>query len=203
MKENELVLVFAAEHMDKFKLLPGYVTDSLYYTRFNELVLPHCEFKRRGDVEDDPSYKQVIPYIVVRCGSDVLVYQRKSKGGDPRLASKWALGFGGHINPEDNLHTERLYSASVVENAAIRELHEELGDFAHGRLQPHALLYYDTDAVGRVHVGIVFTVWTADRHFDVDHDEIQNYLWTDIEDLEGGSYDLEKWSQLVVDYWGM
>ena len=66
MKDDEEVLVFPAEYMKELPLLPGYDTDPYSYQKFNDRILPITMYKRRGDVEDNPHFKQVIPYMVVR-----------------------------------------------------------------------------------------------------------------------------------------
>ena len=52
--------------------------------------------------EDDERYRQLIPCIVVvNSKGQILAYNRGSKGGEKRLASKWAIGFGGYVKIED------------------------------------------------------------------------------------------------------
>src|SRR6187402_2851757 len=55
----------------------------------------------RPTAEDDPTRKQVIPYVVVRDGSRTFLMQRTDAGGDARLHGKASIGVGGHLNPVD------------------------------------------------------------------------------------------------------
>src|SRR5687767_12552590 len=58
---------------------------------------------RRGDVEEDPTLKQPIPYVVVRRRGEgrvqeVFMYTRLTGGGEARLHGKVSVGVGGHMN---------------------------------------------------------------------------------------------------------
>ena len=45
-------------------------------------ALRHYEVKRRGDMEEDPSYKQLISYCLLENEhGEILVYERLSGGG--------------------------------------------------------------------------------------------------------------------------
>ena len=56
---------------------------------------------RRGDAEEDPAHKQVIPYLVLRDGERWFLMRRTRAGGDARLHDRWSIGVGGHLNPGD------------------------------------------------------------------------------------------------------
>ena len=58
------------------------------------------EVKRRGDMEEDNSYKQLIGYVVIkdRNTKEILVYKRLVGGGEARLHGKASVGIGGHMN---------------------------------------------------------------------------------------------------------
>ena len=81
-------------------------------------------FVPRSEAEEDPSLKQLIPYIVVTCGDRVLQYRRGSGSGETRLLKKRSLGIGGHINDQDGLGKD--FDAAAYERALLRELEEEL-----------------------------------------------------------------------------
>ena len=57
------------------------------------------EVKRRGDMEEDPSYKQLISYCLLENeNGEILVYERLSGGGEQRLHGQSSIGVGGHMN---------------------------------------------------------------------------------------------------------
>ena len=58
-------------------------------------------YEPRAAMELDPSFKQVIPYLVLRDGARYFLMQRTSAGGDVRLHGRYSIGVGGHLNPGD------------------------------------------------------------------------------------------------------
>ncbi len=55
------------------------------------------EFRVRAEVEDDPSFQQVIPYVVVTDGPRVFLMRRLRAGADSRLHDRYSIGVGGHV----------------------------------------------------------------------------------------------------------
>lgn len=110
----------------------------------------HLEFIDRDQAEVSEEWVQLIPYCVIRRGASVFVYRRK--GTEGRLNGLRSIGVGGHINPVDS------GQGSVYEAALRRELAEEVG-IAVGRVpDPVALIYDPSNAVGKVHLGVVHNV---------------------------------------------
>src|SRR5699024_9333875 len=70
--------------------------------RYKEIVSTFVGFevKRRGDMEADPSYKQLISYVLIKSeqGDSTLVYRRLGGGGEERLHGLLSIGAGGHRN---------------------------------------------------------------------------------------------------------
>src|ERR1700738_5580465 len=58
-------------------------------------------FVPRAKAENDPTHKQIIPYVLLACGDKVLHYVRGKKAGEQRLAAKGSIGIGGHMNDHD------------------------------------------------------------------------------------------------------
>ena len=63
-------------------------------------------YRPRGEMEQDPSFKQLIPYVVFRhtdpAGAvHVFQYTRGGGQGEARLHAKRSVGVGGHISTED------------------------------------------------------------------------------------------------------
>ena len=52
-------------------------------------------------LEQDESFRQIIPYVVLRCGGNYLTYTRGATGGESRLHAKISMGFGGHVDLPD------------------------------------------------------------------------------------------------------
>lgn len=114
----------------------------------------HGFFVERARAERTPAWKQVIPYCVVSFGDEVLLTQRRAKGGEARLHDKLSIGIGGHINPVD--HDDEADGRDLVLAAARREIEEELEVRGAFDLRLVGYLNDDSNPVGAVHVGLVF-----------------------------------------------
>ena len=73
-------------------------------------LLLHGVFRPRNILEEDPSYKQIIPYAVICHGNEVYMFRRLNKQTEARLHNKCSLGVGGHMNPYgDKINTDYLH----------------------------------------------------------------------------------------------
>ncbi|MHB1424136.1 MAG: phosphoesterase [Gemmataceae bacterium] len=81
----------------------------------------HLLYLPRGLAEVDPSFKQLIPHIVLRCRDQVFCYTRGNSGGEARLRALRSLGIGGHICAEDSESSGDPYRTGL-----LRELQEEV-----------------------------------------------------------------------------
>lgn len=160
-------------------------------SRGNNFFLP------RSQAENDPTHKQIIPYVIVAHGGKVLHYVRGKKAGEQRLVAKGSIGIGGHMNDTDEslfAFDENAYRAGVE-----REVNEEvtIGSSFDGRIA--ALLNDDTTEVGRVHLGIVHVFQLAEPKVEKREAMITNLSFLSREELVARRDTLETWSQLCVD----
>src|SRR3989304_7085683 len=115
MRENhilERVLTIEAEAENEWIAgVPRSVLfEGKYWTGFQkveepemfDLISQNLGFKpRTEELERDETFKQVIPYFLVRREGKYFTAVRKSKGGDARAHGKRLIGFGGHLRAED------------------------------------------------------------------------------------------------------
>ncbi len=115
--------------------------------------------------EQDPAWKQLIPYCLIVRDGKLLSYRRGQACGESRLAGKLAFGIGGHVDKSrDEAPGDVVCPAYVRHGAAIRrglgaELGEELEIGGAGLLiRPYfeGFLYDELTEVGRVHLGLVY-----------------------------------------------
>ena len=116
-----------------------------------DAVRAHGTHVERSVAERDASFKQLIPYVVVRDGQDVFLMHRTDAGGDARLHGRASIGVGGHLNPVDG-------AADALTTGLRREWDEELEADWEPEFRLVGMLNDDTDPVGSVHLGVVFTV---------------------------------------------
>ncbi len=115
---------------------------------YEDIVREHGECKERSTVEDDPSYKQIIPYVVFEHNNLYFLMQRKDDASEARLREKFSLGIGGHVRKED-------LAEPTVAAWAQREFHEEVAYNGTITFEHFGVLNDESTSVGRVHVGLV------------------------------------------------
>jgi predicted NUDIX family phosphoesterase len=145
----------------------------------------------RPTAEDDPTHKQVIPYVVVRDGSRTFLMQRTDAGGDARLHGKASIGVGGHLNPVDE-------GEDALDAGLRREWAEELEASWEPEFRLVGFLNDDTNPVGAVHLGVVFTVEAAGRQVAVREHEKLSGAFVEADAVADAWDRLETWSQLVA-----
>lgn len=145
----------------------------------------------RPVAKDDPTHKQLIPYVVVRDGSRTFLMERTSAGGDPRLHGKASIGVGGHLNPVDE-------GEDALDAGLRREWAEELeADWA-PEFRLVGFLNDDSNPVGAVHLGVVFTVEALGRPVAVREHEKLSGAFAEADAIADAWDRLETWSQLVA-----
>ena len=88
---NERVLVVPAHELDRLGRFQGFSTEADHY--LSHLLVPEmATFRPRYEVEDDPSLKQIIPYVIFRAGDLVFTYKRGTSQGEVRLRSRNSNG---------------------------------------------------------------------------------------------------------------
>lgn len=152
------------------------------------------EFRRRVDVEGDPSMKQIIPYLIVRQGAQLFLFQRTAAGGEPRLHGKYSIGVGGHINRSDVEGASDLLAAGLR-----RELEEELRIGGSWQARLVGVLNDDTNAVGQVHFGLVHVVEVASGPIAVREPHALTGRLAEGAEVRGLYDRMETWSQLILD----
>ena len=154
-------------------------------------------FMPRAQAENDPSFKQIIPYALIVHGGTILHYVRGKKAGEQRLVAKGSIGIGGHMNDTDEslfAWDENAYHAGVA-----REVNEELKIESAYENRVVALLNDDTTEVGQVHLGIVHIFDLAEPKVQKRESMITNVGFLTIDELRQRRDQLETWSQICLD----
>ena len=156
-------------------------------------------FMPRSQAEKDPSYKQLIPYVIMAHEGTYLTYVRGKRAGETRLVGNRSIGIGGHINPVDDLP---LFNADFYETyvaAVAREVEEEVCVAAGHSDRIVALLNDDSNEVGQVHLGIVHC-WTLEAPKVTRREQMITQLsFMSPAELHELRDSLETWSQLCLD----
>jgi predicted NUDIX family phosphoesterase len=192
---DEMVLCIPRGVFDEIGAFHGVQTDVARYVP-RILDARHARFVPRSEAENDPSFKQIIPYVLIRKGDTLLHYVRGKGSGEKRLVSMGSIGIGGHINNRDwNLFAEDPY-----EDALQRELHEELRMDGRFDTRPIALINDDTTPVGRVHLGVVHLCELNEENVSKGEACITDLRFLTLPQLLERRDQMETWSQLCLDH---
>lgn len=151
-------------------------------------------FRRRGDVEDDPSLKQIIPYLIVRNGDRCMLFQRTGAGREGRLHGLFSIGVGGHISKDDVAGADDAVAAGLR-----RELEEELHVDGEWSARLVGVLNDDDNAVGQVHFGLVHLVDVPSGAVAIRETERLTGRLAALDEVRAFYPQMETWSQLVLD----
>jgi predicted NUDIX family phosphoesterase len=150
-------------------------------------------FRPRSEVETDPSFKQIILYVVLRSGEMAFHYTRGKKGSEARLRALRSIGVGGHISESDQSLFDDPYRQGL-----IREVKEEVQLDSPYTERCIGLINDDSSPVGQVHLGIVHV-------FDLDEPKarrreaaIANAGFAPLSELRRQADEFETWSQFLL-----
>ena len=155
------------------------------------------EFIKRLDAENDPSYKQIIPYIILQTKDHekTAIYQRQ--GSEQRLHDLCSLGIGGHINPVD-VSTQKDSFKQILIAGMERELNEELDQMPENSSPEFiGVISEDITDVGKVHLGAVFRIETNSPEKFLPGEELFQFIWKKTNSLH--QLNLELWSTMALE----
>lgn len=156
-----------------------------------DIIMAQHEFLPRPEAEQDPTHKQIIPYVVLTRGDEVFVTRRLKKGGEARLHGLLSMGIGGHINPEEDGD-----GSDVLYRGMKRELEEEVRIENMGKLIPRGLINDDTNEVGKVHLGLFYTMEVTGQVSVLETEKLEGF-WIKKAELPQLKDSMETWTQLV------
>jgi len=196
---EEQVLVIERKVLEEVGMFTGLAFDVDRY--LGKIFVPGVpRFIPRSKAEKDPSYKQLIPYVVIAHDGKYLSYVRGKRAGETRLLGLRSIGIGGHINPID-ADNSTLF-AYLYENylaAVEREVAEEISVETNHTDRVVALLNDESNEVGSVHLGIVHC-WDLDSP-EVSKKEqmITQMAFMTPAELRDVRDTMETWSQLCLE----
>jgi len=159
---------------------------------FFSLIELEKEFLPRPAMEEDPTYKQIIPYLIFQCQDTYFLMQRKSTSSEQRLKNKYSLGIGGHMRQED------MQQAKTIFDWAYREFEEEIDYQGTFTIKTIGMLNDDSNPVGQVHVGLVLLLQGDSCAIKV-RSELKSGQLLNAQQLQEFYPDMETWSQIIYD----
>lgn len=158
-----------------------------------DIVNEHHEFRPRPEMEEDPSYRQIIPYVVLTRGEEVFVLRRLKKGGEKRLHGLLSIGVGGHINPVDEAGR-----GEALMRGLRREVEEEVEVERELSLVPVGVINEETNEVGSVHLGFMFRMEVTGEVRVRETEKLEG-LWVPKSELPALREQLEGWSKTAME----
>lgn len=189
----EQVLAVPTELLGPWLIRRGLITENVD-TLVRLIMENHC-FLPRPQAEEDPGHRQIIPYVALLRGDEVFSTRRLRGGTESRLHGLISLGVGGHINPDCDGDGD-----DVLLRGLTRELREEveIQDADLSALRFCGFINDDSNAVGRVHLGLFCTLEVMG---DVAVRETEKLAgqWLRRDTLPALAGEMETWSSLILD----
>jgi predicted NUDIX family phosphoesterase len=195
MTKDEEVLVIPAKLLDQLGPFSGFQPNVERYLP-SILDRGNQSFRPRSLVETDPSYKQLIPYVILECSdaneTRIFQYTRGKGQGEKRLHALRSIGIGGHISVEDAAGDD------WYKNGMQRELDEEVSIECSGQQRIVGLIYDDSTEVGRVHLGIVHIMQLTCCKVQSKEDQLESSGFQCVNIMKSELESFENWSQLCI-----
>jgi predicted NUDIX family phosphoesterase len=169
----------------------GFVWEGL--ERYQKVIREQSFFMPRAEVEEDPAYQQIIPYVVFRHANRYLLTRRLRASTEKRLRQLYSLGVGGHINPGD------LENGDPILDGLRREFEEEVEYSGSIDVTLLGLINDDSSPVSRVHLALAFLVEGSSPEISIrETKKLAGELLT-LEEMRMYYLEMESWSQIVYD----
>jgi predicted NUDIX family phosphoesterase len=208
---SEKIAVVPVTLFEECGYFEGFNADIDAYVRLLKPAL--VRFKPREAMEEDPTWKQLIPYVILtKTLGDHEVYfsyQRGKGQGEERLHGKHSIGVGGHVNDEDcGTHGDPFMAGlwrEIFEEVMLTPVMDPLTSAKQEIVVPQYKLKRvgfvndDKDDVGKVHLGVVCKLYVDKFTVQPAETDMDNVRWWDLETLRKGRESYEGWSQICID----
>ena len=188
---DEKILCIKEETLFKYGKWNGLMTSTPQ--KYLNLLRENGEFRVRKELENDPSYKQIIAQVILKY-KDKYFLHRQVKRNEERLNSLCPLPIGGHIEEIDS------NSDDILETALERELHEEVDLKSNIVKKSYLGLIYleDDNPVNFVHVGFVYIFDLDGVDVHVKEEGLEDIGFVSLDYLKTNSEKLTYWSRIII-----
>jgi predicted NUDIX family phosphoesterase len=195
--QEEHILVVPESVINEIGEIHGFEAD---VDRFLEPILrsEQLSFQPRSQMETDPTFKQLIPYVLLQWTdhdgtTKLFTYTRGGGSGESRLHAKRSVGIGGHISREDAAGGSDPYATGMH-----RELSEEVRLESKYSETRDGLIYDPSNDVGKVHLGVVHRFVLQSPQVTSNEADLAEGGFVSVDELCREMDRLETWSQLAI-----
>lgn len=190
-EDIENILVVPRKKLFENIFFEGFEREKITY--YLERIEKYSIFMKRFLVENDPNYKQIIPYLIIKFKNKYFMFQRFPIGAENRLFHKYSVGIGGHINEKDVKKNKDLINSGLE-----REFNEELIYSGKSSYEIVGLINDDFDEVGKVHFGIVYLVEIDNPDIKIRENSKMEGKLVNKKELLRYKNKMERWSQIII-----
>jgi len=191
--------VFAIPAADLWKLLPfketGLIKGDIHL--LNRIVKKGL-FRKRSELEEDPSFKQIIPYAIISHKESFFLFRRRSGQTEKRLHNKLHLGVGGHVNPGRADEPDAQFLIDELK----REFFEEVrlsNDCFIKDIEFIGFINDESIPVSRVHIGLLYNIRVSGKDVYVNETDKMTATWIEKQDLAQFYEGMETWTRIAYD----
>jgi len=198
-KQHVEELVFAIPTVDLWKILT-YEKEGLIRGNGEALrrIVQHGLFRKRSELEEDPSFKQIIPYAIISNKDSFFLFKRTSGGTEKRLHNKLHLGVGGHMNPRSSEEPDEQYLVNELKREFFEEVRLSEGCYIED-IEFIGFINDDSLAVSKVHVGLLYRIHVSDRNVVVNETDKMTASWIDKKELVEYYEEMETWTRIAYE----
>lgn len=172
---------------------------------FTERILSHRRYLLRfgtspgqeRPAEEDPRFKQVIPYCLFHHRGKLFLYERLSSSGDRRTHGLVSIGIGGHMNEADAAASP---GKGIFEAAMRREFGEEVRYPAAFSARLLGFINDESDTLNAVHFGVVYLLSGESPAISVRERDGMRGRLVPLGEVFGMRDRLERWSGICADH---
>jgi predicted NUDIX family phosphoesterase len=167
-------------------------------------------FQERDALEENSSFKQLIPYAIISCkespGSDdrqiqsYYIFKRIAGQKEKRLQNRLSLGVGGHMNPDRSVELKETFIIDELKRELFEEIKLRKGCIIED-IEFIGLINDDTISVGKVHLGLLYNINVSSRGIDVKETDKMTGEWVEKSDLAKYCNRMETWSKIAFDFY--
>lgn len=164
--------------------------DNSIFRRYRE----EGKFIKRYDAEEDCTFQQIIPYVLIANEDESKYFITQRIQGDSRLQNKLSIGLGGHINPCDFLPTQDYILANIC-----REIHEE-AYVEYAKPIKYLGTIREISSSTNDHLGLLFKLQVKEETAKILEVDTLKGIWMTPKELYDNYSKFEGWAKIVINY---